>query len=58
METINSQELEKIVTILSEKKIKTDVIKITCKVNSLSELTKQQYNYLLYLLCLVGSNNV
>lgn len=50
MELINDAELIKLLDILREKNISSKIIYNLCKVEHLYELTKIQYNLLLYLL--------
>lgn len=50
MESIEEDELIKLLDLLRKKNISINVIKCLCKVNQLLDLNKKQYNYLLYLL--------
>lgn len=50
MESIEEDELIKLLDLLRKKNISINVIKGLCKVNQLLDLNKKQYNYLLYLL--------
>lgn len=49
---IEPQELDKLYRVLNNLNIDSDIIRYLCQVNSLCELNKVQYNYLLYILCL------
>lgn len=52
MEKIEENELIKLLDILRSLNIDEKVIKALCHVNRLLDLSKVQYNYLLYILCL------
>ena len=54
MEYINEKELIKLLDILREKNISHKIVFNLCKVNHFFELTKVQYNNLLFLLCEVN----
>lgn len=54
-EYIQENELIKLLDILREKNISIKMIQNLCKVKKLLDLTMQQYNLLLYLLCLRGN---
>lgn len=49
-ERIEEEELIKLLDILREKSISSKVIFTLCKVEKLLDLTKKQYNFLLYLI--------
>lgn len=52
MEYINETEIIKLIEILKDKNIDSKIILNLCKVNHFFELTKLQYNLLLYIILL------
>ncbi len=51
MDRIGPHEIEKLFRVLNTLNICPDIIKHLCKVKDLTELSKVQYDYLIYIIC-------